>query len=101
MAGPMFLLGIHRYTYVLAYLVGLVPLVGPLAIFTFTVFLGVKGREMAMASPVFTNRDQYVGFMKAIDHGGKIMFFVTLGFILLIVALLFFVQGTFFIGRHW
>jgi len=90
MASTMFLLGIRKYAYLWIYLVGLIPFVGPFAILAFMLFLGAKGREMAMRSPAFSNRDQYVGFMKAIDHGGKIMFFLFVFLIILVAVSLSF-----------
>lgn len=93
MGGPLFILGIRRYEYAWAYLVGFIPFIGPFAILAFMVFLGVKGREMAMTSQTFSNRDQYVGFMKVIDHGGKLVFLFTLAAVLLFMVLGFFMAS--------
>jgi hypothetical protein len=65
------------------YLLMLVPFVNMVAWLGIMVFLGLKGRELAATSQTFTSRDQYVGFMKAIDHAGKVIFFAALGVIVI------------------
>lgn len=41
-------------------------------------YFGFKGRQLAATSKTFANKEQYVGFMKAFDHGAMVAFFVTL-----------------------
>jgi hypothetical protein len=40
--------------------------------------LGFKGRVLASVSRTFSNKEQYIGFMKAIDHGAMVAFFAML-----------------------
>lgn len=87
MQWTIFAIGLRKYWYLLLILVGMIPLVGGLASIGAMIFFGIKGREMAAASSVFTNRDQYIGFMKGIDHAGKVIFYATLIFIVLMLAL--------------
>lgn len=47
------------------------------------IYFGIKGRMLAAESRTFSNKDQYVGFMKVMDHAGKVGFFLTLGFLML------------------
>lgn len=37
------------------------------------IFMGIKGRELARESRTFSNHEQYLGFMKAVDHVGKVI----------------------------
>ena len=41
-------------------------------------YFGFKGRQLAATSKTFANKEQYVGFMKAFDHGAMVAFFVML-----------------------
>ena len=83
MNGPLFLIGIRKYVYLLLYLLYLIPFVNFIAWIGIMIFMGVKGRELAAESKTFTSREQYVGFMKAIDHAGKVIFFFTVALIAL------------------
>jgi hypothetical protein len=62
--------------------------IGMLSFFALPIFFGIKGRMLAAESRTFTNRDQYIGFMKVMDHAGKVGFFLTLGFLVLGVVFL-------------
>lgn len=67
---------IKRYWY-LAWMVALiVPYISGIITLGLMIYFGVKGRELAAASPVFKSKQQYIGFMKGIDHAGKVIFFV-------------------------
>lgn len=41
-------------------------------------YLGFKGRELASTSKTFSNKEQYIGFMKAFDHGALVAFIVVI-----------------------
>jgi hypothetical protein len=77
MLGPFFLIAVRKYVYLWAYLLMLVPVVNFVAWLGIMVFLGVKGRAMGYESTTFTSNEQREGFFKAIDHGGKIMFIIS------------------------
>jgi len=78
MFGPLFLIGIRKYVYLLPYILMFIPIVTLLVMLAMFAFLGFKGRELALQSLTFTSKDQYLGYMKANDHAGKVMFFVCL-----------------------
>lgn len=87
MQWTIFAIGLRKYWYLLLILIGMVPFVGGLISIGVMIYFGIKGREMAAASSVFANKEQYIGFMKGIDHAGKVMFFVSLIFLALVVAI--------------
>ncbi len=86
MFSPVVILGSKRYVYLLLYLLGIIPLVGPLLWIAVMIFMGVKGRALVMASGVFSDEEAR-GFMKGIDHAGKIMFWIMI--VLVIVGIIF------------
>lgn len=88
MLSMYFVVGIRKYSYLWLYLLFFVPFVNIFAMLGIMIFFGMKGREMAATSVTFTSRDQYVGFMKAIDHAGKVFFFLTVGMIALFFIVL-------------
>lgn len=98
MLGPYFLIGVRSYAYLWAYLLVLVPFVGPLLLLGFGIYLGMKGREMAAVSTTFHNKEQYIGFMRGVDHAGKIMFFVALVMVGLGLAFMLLFFGALFSG---
>lgn len=58
---------------------GMLIALSPIVLVQF--FLGVIGRKFARESNIFSNHEQYLGFMKGVDHAGKayvLMFFSTL-----------------------
>lgn len=67
---------IKRYWYLLWMIALVVPYVSGIITFGLMIYFGVKGRELAAGSPVFKSKQQYIGFMKGIDHAGKVIFFV-------------------------
>ncbi len=85
--GPIFLLGIRRYLLLIPYLLVIIPFAGLFVYLAYSIFMGVSGRSMARESRAFANRDQYVGFMKAIDHAGLIAFFLHLALMVLFAVL--------------
>jgi hypothetical protein len=93
--GPMFIIAVRKYTLLLLYLLMFIPIVNFLAQFGIMIYLGLKGRELAAASPTFSSREQYIGFMKAIDHAGWIMFLIALA-MLLVFGVVFVMLGAAF-----
>lgn len=79
---------LKRYWFLAWLLPGVVfPLISLPIWLGLAIYFGVKGREMAAASPTFASKQQYIGFMKGIDHAGKvlfILFFVVLGGIVIL-----------------
>lgn len=76
----MFAAGLRKYWFLLFLLLYWIPFIGGLCSLGVMIYFGVKGREMAAESKVFANKDQYVGFMKGVDHAGKVYlwFFIIL-----------------------
>ncbi|MBP9760098.1 MAG: hypothetical protein KBD24_01890 [Candidatus Pacebacteria bacterium] len=85
--GPMFLIGTRQYSYLWMYVLYFIPFVNIIAWFGVMIYLGMKGRELAAESKTFTNRDQYVGYMKATDHGGKVFAILSILIIIPIMIL--------------
>lgn len=54
-------------------------------------YFGFKGRMLAATSKTFSNKEQYVGFMKAFDHGAMVAFFVMIAswVVLIVFGVLF------------
>jgi hypothetical protein len=69
-----FAVAIRKYWYLAVMILFFIPLVNFVAMIGLFVFFGMKGREIARDSVTFSNKDQYLGFMKGMDHAGKIMF---------------------------
>ena len=88
----IFIIATKKYIYLLLFLLYLIPLVNFLAMIGIRIFLGTQGRRIAAESQMFSNKDEWQGFMKALDHAGYIIFIVTvivliLGFVLMAVFL--------------
>jgi|GEM_PF-6047483 len=79
MLGPvviMFLLGLAATMSMNPALLLLLPLVNLLYLVFmvgFWIYMGVAGRGLAQRSSAFENQEQYLGFMKALDHAGKVL----------------------------
>jgi hypothetical protein len=78
MLGPMFFIGIKRYSYLFMYLLCLIPIANIILFFAIPIYLAKKGRELAYASPMFKSEAEVDGFMKGVDHAGKVSFFVSI-----------------------
>ena len=81
MFDPGFIIAIKNYKFLFVYILYFIPLINIFAVIGIKIYLGLNGRSMAENSPQFENKDELNGFMKGIDHAGKIMFFVALIFI--------------------
>ena len=59
--------------------------------FVLPFYFGFKGRMLAATSGTFSNKEQYVGFMKAFDHGAMIAFFLMIAswVVLIVFGVLF------------
>ena len=73
-----FLIGVKRYKMLWWYLLALIPFVNFIFLLAYSIYLGVKGHEIGANGAQFANQSEYDGFMKGVDHAGKIMFFVSL-----------------------
>ncbi|MBP9749118.1 MAG: hypothetical protein KBD21_00035 [Candidatus Pacebacteria bacterium] len=67
---------VRRYGYLAWLVVFLIPLLSIPVVLGLMFYFGVKGREIAASSPLFKNKQQYIGFMKGIDRAGKVLFFL-------------------------
>jgi hypothetical protein len=85
--GPIYLIAIRRYLLLAPYILLLVPILNIFVFLGYGIFLGIKGRDMASHSTSFANRDQYIGFMKGVDHAGKVFFFVYVAIIVVTLVL--------------
>ena len=92
----LFAIAIRRYLYLLWLLALVIPIVNFFVILGLMIYFGLKGRAMAAESKTFSNRDQYIGFMKGIDHAGRILFFFyAVIFTLILVGVMAAVGGIF------
>jgi hypothetical protein len=76
----MFVIATRNYVYLFLLLLMLVPFVNFLVMIGFAIYMGINGREMARKSKTFANHEQYLGFMKGLDHVSKVVayFYVVL-----------------------
>lgn len=77
----VFAIATRNYKYLLIMILFFIPVVNIFAIIGAMIYFGVKGREIARNSKTFANKDEYLGFMKGVDHAGKVMFFVYIAMI--------------------
>ncbi len=84
----MFAVGIRRYVHLWLLLLFLIPIVNIFVGLGIMIYFGVKGREMARTSKTFSNKEQYLGFMKAIDNAGKILSYFYIAVVVAIIALI-------------
>ena len=87
MFSPPVIFASRRYIWLLLYLLMIIPFINIIGWLIPMIVLGIKGRDLIMTSHTFANQDEARGFMKGIDHAGKIMFWITL--ILLGLGLIF------------
>ncbi|NTV44905.1 MAG: hypothetical protein HGA67_04455 [Candidatus Yonathbacteria bacterium] len=87
MFGPAYLIAVKKYEYLLAYLLMLIPVFNFFAMIGIAIYLGIKGHTLVAESPMFANADERAGFNRAIDHAGRIMFFVSL--VCMVLAFIF------------
>lgn len=71
----MFAIATRNYVYLWLLFLMIVPFVNIFAMLGIMIFFGIKGRELARTSTTFSNHDQYLGFMKGLDHAGKILMY--------------------------
>jgi|GEM_PF-1360982 len=87
MFGPAYLIAVKKYQYLLGYLLMLIPIINFVAMLGIAIYLGLKGHTLVAESPMFANNDERAGFNRAIDHAGRIMFFISLA--CAVIALIF------------
>lgn len=81
------ILAARRYMYLFLLLLTLIPVVNFIFWIAFAIYMGIKGRNLIMSSQGFASPEEAKGFMKGVDHAGKILFFVMLA--LIIIGLIF------------
>ena len=84
-----FLIAIKKYTWLFWYLLAFVPFVNLVFFTGFKIYMGMKGKALLKESTQFANEDERNGFIKALDHAGKILFFagiIALGIGLILMA---------------
>ncbi len=96
MFGIPFLIAIKKYKMLWWFLLSLVPIVNVIFYIVFAIYLGLHGHELAAKSAHFGNEHEYNGFMKGIDHAGRILFFIVLIGIVVIGVLSLIGLGGFF-----
>jgi hypothetical protein len=89
MLNATYLIAIKKYKYLLLYLLFLVPFVGFMGMIVMFVYLGLRGRKLAYESSMFKNKGEVDGFMRAVDHVGKVMFFISLIVIVIWIVIMF------------
>lgn len=77
MFDPVFLIAIKKYKMLWWYLLMFVPFVNLIFFIAFKIYLGIKGKAIA-STGVYLNEGERGGFMKGLDHAGKISFFAWL-----------------------
>jgi hypothetical protein len=82
-----FLIAIKKYQWLFWYLLYLVPFVNFVFMIVFKIYLGVKGRTIAATSTYFQDERELRGFMKGIDHAGKVLFFIMLAVLVIWLVL--------------
>ena len=91
MVNAAFLIGAKRYKYLWWYLLAVIPLVNIVFFVAFFIYTGVKGHEIAARGTQFANQSEYDGFVKGLDHAGKVLFWVVV--ILFVLWLILFAVG--------
>jgi hypothetical protein len=91
MLNVYFLIGAKRYKFLWWFLLALIPIVNIIFIIIFVIYLGVNGHKIAAGGTQFSNQSEYDGYVKGLDHAGKIMFFVVLA--LVVIGIIFFIAG--------
>ena len=86
----VFAIALRKYVYLFGLVLLFIPLVNFVAMLGFAIYFGMKGRELAASSTTFSSDEQRLGFMKGIDHAGKVvvLFYVILAVIGIAAAIL-------------
>ena len=82
------IIGAKRYAFLWLFILYFIPLVNILAMIGIKIYLGLNGRRIVAESEAFANDDEKRGFLKGLDHAGKIFFFIFLA-LMAIYALVF------------
>lgn len=87
-----FAIALREYKYLYLLILLFIPLVNFAVIIGMMIYFGINGREIAQKSKTFANHDQYLGFMKGMDHLGKVLAYIMIVVgvgILILVSVLF------------
>ena len=82
-----FLVGAKRYKLLWWFLLLMIPLVNFIFIIVFLIYLGNNGHRLAAEGKQFANQSEYDGYVKGLDHAGKVLFFAMLIFLGLMIVL--------------
>ncbi len=85
----MFAVAVDSYWYLALFILMMIPFVNIFAGIALMIYFGVNGREMARKSKIFSNKEQYLGFMKGIDRAGKVIGIMYLLFVVFVIIGLF------------
>lgn len=80
-----FVLALKQYKFAWLFLLYLIPWVNVLAIIAIRIYLGFHGRRMTYESDAFDTPAERDGFVKGLDHAGKILLYVSL--VLLVITI--------------
>lgn len=97
MFGPVVILATRKYVYLLLYLLMFVPLVNIVAGLGISILMGIKAQSFVDSSSTFASPEERLGFMKGIDHAGKMMFIIGLIALGVVLAIAIFFN-TFFLS---
>ncbi len=93
-----FLIGVKRYKLLWWYLLALIPIVNVIFFVVIMIYLGVKGHVIAAEGTQFANQSEYDGYVKGLDHAGKVLFFAAL--IIFVVMIVFMIAGFSLVGFY-
>lgn len=82
-----FLIGAKRYKLLWWFLLALIPIVNVVFWIVMVIYLGMNGYKIAAEGTQFANQSEYDGYMKGLDHSGRICFFAFL--IIAVLAIIF------------
>lgn len=85
----IYLIAIKKYKYLLLFLLMLIPFVNMLAWIGLPLYFGFFGGKLAYQSSMFANKTEADAFMRAINHAGKVCFFLYVIFVIISVVLIF------------
>lgn len=86
-----FLIAVKRYKMLWWFILAFVPFVNIIFWIVMAIYMGMNGHKVAAEGTQFANQSEYDGFIKGVDHAGKVGFFVVL--VIAIVALCFVMLG--------
>lgn len=98
MLNASFLIGAKRYKLLWWWLLALIPIVNIVFWIAMLIYLGINGHKIAAEGTQFANQSEYDGYVKGLDHAGKVVFFVVL--VVLVIVIVALLAGFSFAGLH-